>query len=126
MPQVNNLVRTPITDYSQVLTAKWVAWSAYRQFSRRLVLSVDTRDSSSRSRLSVRASYGSCKKDLAIISRRPKFAFVGWSRMEVVPAPPQFLQRLFKLLWNSLLPTAVKADFQSELSDCRKWQKITW
>ena len=51
-----------------------------------------------------------------VVSCRLKFTFVGRSPVQVVPASPQLLQRLSKLFWNSLLPTAVKAESQSELS----------
>ena len=46
----------------------------------------------------------------------PPGTFVGPSPMQVVPASPQFLERISKLLWNSLLPTAVKTEPQGQFS----------
>ena len=43
--------------------------------------------------------------------------------MQVVPVFSQLLQWFSNLLWNSLSPTTVQPDFQSELSYWRKWHK---
>ena len=59
-----------------------------------------------------------------VISPSTQGAFVRQPPTQVVPVFSQFLQWFSNLLWNSLSPTTMKADFQSELSFFRKWNKI--
>jgi hypothetical protein len=63
--------------------------------------------------LSKNTGYG-YYKIFTIYSPSRQGAFVGQSPMQVVPASSQLLQRFSKLLWNSLLPTAVKTEFQGQ------------
>src|SRR6266705_1046769 len=55
-----------------------------------------------------------CGKPLPPLT--PESEFVGRPPEQVVPASPQFLERFSKLLWNSLLPTSVKAELQCHFS----------
>ena len=93
-------------------------------FSRRLDCQLDTRDSTSQSRSEGRASHSPCKKIFSLFHVDSSLHSLAGRQRKLVPASPQFLQRFSKLLWNSLLPTAVKTEFQSEFSFLRKGHKI--